>query len=310
MKKLLILSFITIGFLSSCSNKNKHHASGYFEAEEILISSEQNGKIIHMTVNEGDAVQALQPLAQIDVTGDKLKAEQVQASIQALQQKTNDPSAQVQLMKDQVRVQMVQLEQLNREKLRITNLLKADAATQKQLDDLNSQIDQVEKQLNVTNQQLNVQLSNIRTQNNSILSERAPLQKSIAQIENQISKGAVLSPVTGTVLTKYAYQGEMATVGKVLLKVANLDTMTLRVYVNQSQLSAIKTGQPVKIFIDQDKNSFKEYSGQISWISTKAEFTPKTILTKDERANQVYAVKVRLKNDGFLKIGMYGEINF
>lgn len=263
-----------------------------------------------MNVNEGDAIQAMQPLAQIDVTGDKLKAEQVQASIRALQQKTNDPSAQVQLMKDQVKVQMVQLEQLNREKQRISNLLKADAATQKQLDDITSQIEQVEKQLNVTNQQLNVQLSNIRTQNNSILSEKEPLQKSIAQIENQISKGVVFSPITGTVLTKYAYNGEMATVGKVLLKVANLDTVTLRIYVNQSQLGAIKTGQPVKVFIDQDNKSFKEYSGKVSWISSKAEFTPKTILTKDERANQVYAVKVRIHNDGFLKIGMYGEVNF
>lgn len=312
MKQLSILLAIAecLFTLPGCTDKNAHDASGFFEAKEILIASEQNGKILSMGVEEGDQIKALQPLAQIDVTNDKLKAEQVQASIRALTQKTNNPTEQVKLMQDQVRVQQAQLDQLKRERNRVANLLKADAATQKQLDDLTSQVDQVEKQLLVTKQQLNVTLSNINTQNSGILSERAPLQKSIAQIENQISKGVVFSPLTGTVLTKYAYEGEMATVGKVLLKVANLDTMTLKVYATQDQLSRVKLGQAVKIFIDQDKKSFKEYTGKVSWVSSKAEFTPKTILTKDERANQVFAVKVRVPNDGFLKIGMYAEINF
>ncbi|MBL7773389.1 MAG: HlyD family efflux transporter periplasmic adaptor subunit [Chitinophagaceae bacterium] len=312
MKFIYQIMLFTAAFvvLQGCRTKTAHDASGFFEAKEILISSEQNGKILSMNVEEGDAVKQLQALAQIDVSNDKLKAEQVQASIRALQQKTNNPAAQIKLMQDQVKVQQVQLDQLKRERNRVSNLLKADAATQKQLDDINSQMEQVEKQLVVTKQQLNVTLSTIHTQNSGILSEREPLQKSIAQLENQISKGVVFSPIAGTVLTKYAYEGEMATMGKVLLKIANLDTMTLKVYATQEQLSKVKLGQAVKVFIDQDDKSFKEYKGKVSWVSAKAEFTPKTILTKEERANQVFAIKIKVPNDGYLKIGMYADVNF
>ncbi|GBL35358.1 UPF0194 membrane protein YP_0975 [Filimonas sp.] len=132
----------------------------------------------------------------------------------------------------------------------------------------------------------------------------------MAQIRNQISKGQIICPIKGTVLTKYAYEGEMATTGKALFKIANLDTMVLKVYVSGIQLPQVKLGQTIKVLIDQGKDEFKEYAGTISWVSAKSEFTPKTIQTKDERANLVYAVKVRVKNDGYLKIGMYGEIKF
>lgn len=311
MKKLIYaFSCISMLAFSSCADKFTSDASGSFETDEIIVSAEQTGKILALTVNEGDNVQKNSSVGQIDVTDSKLKAEQVQASINALRQKTNNPQDQVNLIKSQLQVQESQLTQLNREKNRISNLLKADAATQKQLDDINSSIDQLSKQILVTKQQLNVNVTNINTQNRSILSEQNPLEKSIAQIQNQINKGEILVPITGTVLTKYAFEGEMASPGKALFKIANMDVMNLKAYVSGIQLAQIKLGQPVKVLIDNGKKEFKEYPGTISWISSKSEFTPKTIQTKDERANLVYALKVRVKNDGFLKIGMYGEVKF
>jgi HlyD family secretion protein len=194
------------------------------------------------------------------------------------------------------------------ERDRTERLVKADAATGKQLDDLNAQVDVLQKQMDVTQQQIAVQRSNIATQNRSILSESAPLQKQAAQVEEQISKARVVNPVSGTVITKYAEQGEVTAPGKALYKIANLSTLTLRAYITGAQLSQLKLGQQVKVLVDNGADQYRTYSGTIYWISDKAEFTPKTIQTKEERANLVYAVKVRVKNDGYLKIGMYGEV--
>ena len=296
--------------LSSCSHPFTSDASGSFEADEVIVSSEQSGKLLSLAVREGDQLKKSQVIGQIDVLNDQLKAEQIEASIQALHQKTNDPQLQADFYKRQVMVQEAQLSQLKREQNRVASLLKADAATQKQLDDLNASIDQLNKQLEVTRQQLTLSVSNINTQNRSILSEQKPLEKSVAQVKNQISKGQIICPITGTVLAKYAYEGEMTSVGKALFKIANLDTIYLKAYVTGVQLPQIKLGQKVKVLIDEGKDQFKNYEGTITWISSKSEFTPKTIQTKDERANLVYAIKVSVKNDGFLKIGMYGEVKF
>lgn len=301
--------FSLIAF-SACRNKFTSDASGTFEAEEIIVSSEQTGKLLSFTVNEGQQLQKNAVVGQIDVSNDQLKAEQVKASIKALNQKTNNPQEQINFIKRQLNVQQAQMTQLQRERARVSSLLKDDAATQKQLDDINSSIDQLNKQIDVTNQQLKLNVSNINTQNRSILSEQNPLEKSVAQIQNMISKGQIVSPISGTVLTKYAYEGEMTASGKALFKIANLDTISLKAYVSGIQLPEIKLGQTVKVLIDDGKDGFKEYPGTISWISSKSEFTPKTIQTKDERANLVYAMKVRTKNDGYLKIGMYGEVKF
>ena len=311
MKKITyIIAGLAIISFTACRNTFKSDASGMFEAEEIIVAAEQTGKIISFGVNEGDTLSKNAVVGQIDVTTDKLKAAQVEASINALSKKTNDPEQQVFFYKKQLTVQQAQLAQQQREKNRIENLLKADAATQKQLDDITAAIDQLQKQIAVTQQQMQLSVSNINTQNRGILSEKDPLEKSVAQIQNQISKGAIISPITGTVLTKYAYEGEMATLGKALFKIAKLDTITLRAYISADQLSQIKLGQVVKVLIDNGKDDFKTYAGSISWISSKAEFTPKTIQTKDERASLVYAIKIRVKNDGYLKIGMYGEVRF
>ena len=309
-KKFFLLMNAAMIMLASCGNKFSSDASGTFETEEVIVSAEQTGRILTLNINEGDLVEKNASIGQIDVTTDRLKAEQVEASIKALQEKTSNPQEQIDLIKRQLSVQQAQMNQLQKEKVRISNLLRADAATQKQLDDINASIDQLSRQSEVTRQQLNVSVTNINTQNRSILSERAPLEKNIAQIRNQISKGEIISPIKGTILTKYAYEGEMTAAGKALFKIANLDNMVLKAYVSGIQLPQIKLGQNVKVLIDNGKDGFKEYAGNISWISSKSEFTPKTIQTKDERANLVYAIKVKVKNDGYLKIGMYGEVKF
>jgi HlyD family secretion protein len=194
-------------------------------------------------------------------------------------------------------------------------LVKSDAATKKQLDDANSQVAVIQKQISVANAQLqtlNQQIAStkeqVSIQNRAILSEKNPNQKKVLQIDDQLKHNIIASPINGTVLTKYMYKGEFATVGKPIYKIANLDEMLLRAYFTGDQLAKIKVGQTVKILVDAGNGETKELNGKIEWISQKSEFTPKTIQTKDERANLVYASKIRVKNDGFLKIGMYGEV--
>ena len=311
MRKLS-LPFILLTLLAaSCKdNRPATDASGVFESDEVIVSAEQNGKLLSFPIQEGDTLRKGALAGSIDVTNILLQKEQVQASIQALRQKTTNPMPQIELVKKQLAVQESQLAQQEREKTRTENLLKADAATQKQLDDINAQIDQLQKQIAVSRQQIALDNSNIATQNRSIYSEQNPMEKSAAQYQDQIDKGQVINPITGTVLTKYALQGEMTTTGKALYKIANLDTLTLRAYATGSQLTSVRLGQPVKVYTDDGAKNYREYSGQVYWISDKSEFTPKTIQTKDERANLVYAVKIRVKNDGLLKIGMYGEVKF
>jgi HlyD family secretion protein len=295
--------------LFSCSGKqDEYGASGNFEADETIVSAQQNGQLLAFAVREGDPLRQGEKVGQIDVTTATLQMEQAQASIHALHEKTTDPRPQVDLVRKQLAVQESQLEQQIREKTRTENLVKADAATQKQLDDINAGIDQLQKQINVTKQQLSVEQTNIANQNRSVLSEASPLEKTVAQYEDQIRKGAIINPVSGTVLTKYALEGEMTAMGKALYKIADLDTLTLRAYITGTQLPQIKLGQSIPVRIDAGNKNYKQYQGTLTWVSDKSEFTPKTIQTKDERANLVYAIKVRVKNDGFLKIGMYAEI--
>ena len=295
--------------LAACnSNKEKFDASGTFEADEVIVSSELNGKILSFDVDEGSVLKKDSTVGTIDAVNIALQKEQVEANIASLREKTSDVNPQVKLLQDQLTVQQAQLSNLEHEKKRIENLLKEDAATGKQLDDINYQVDALQKQMNVTQQQINVQKSNVSTQNRSILSEGKPLAKNIAMLEEQLSKSRIINPVAGTVLTKYAEAGEITAAGKALYKIADLSVITLRAYITGTQLSQVKLGQQVKVLVDDGKNKYKELTGTITWISDKAEFTPKTIQTKDERANLVYAVKIKVKNDGFLKIGMYGEV--
>lgn len=309
MKHRIIFALLITTLFAACNaDKKDYDASGNFEADEVIVSAQQNGELLSFAVAEGDTLRKDAVVGKIDVAGVQFQREQVQATIQSLKEKTTDPRPQLELTKKQLAVQQSQLEQQQREKARTENLVKADAATRKQLDDINALIDQLQKQISATRQQIVVQETNIATQNRSIMSEQSPLQKSVDTYNDQIRKGNIINPLTGIVLTRYALQGEMATVGKALYKIANIDTIYLRAYISGTQLSQIKQGQKVSVRIDDGKKSYKTYSGNISWISDKSEFTPKTIQTKDERANLVYAMKVRVKNDGFLKIGMYGEV--
>ena len=298
--------------LASCSSKNgKHDASGTFEVNEVVVSSSANGKILAFQVEEGSNLAADSIVGIVDPALLGLQREEVQAAREALSQQTLNVNPQVQLLKDQLAVQQSQMENLLHEKGRVVNLLKQDAATGKQLDDLNAQIDVVEKQMAVTKQQIAVQQNNTGTQNRAILSQNKPLEKKEAQLSNQLDKTNIKNPISGTVITKYAEQGEITAVGKALYKIADLSEMTLRAYISGTQLPEVKLGQAVKVYIDDGPDKYKELSGTVTWISDKAEFTPKTIQTKEERANLVYAVKIKVPNkEGLLKIGMYGEVQF
>lgn len=297
-------------FASCNGNKVNYDASGNFEADEVIVSAQQNGQLLSFSVHEGDQLKEGAIVGQIDMTVQQLQKEQTEASISSLKQKTSSASDQVNVVKKQLSAQQTQLDNLFRERERSQNLVKADAAPRKQLDDMNAQIDQLQKQMAVTREQINLYQSNTATQNRSILSEKAPLEKAAQQLQAQINKGQVVNPITGIVLTNYALKGEMAVLGKPLYKIANTDTLFLRAYITGAQLPLIKTGQQVHVRIDQGEKKYKPYTGTIGWISDKSEFTPKTIQTKDERANLVYAIKISVKNDGYLKIGMYGEVLF
>ena len=309
--KNFIASISTIALLTACSSSQlKHDAAGIFEADEVIVSSELGGKILQFKVNEGDLLKKDSVVATIDALAVSLQQDQLEASVKALSEKIQNVEPQIKLLKEQISVQEIQLANLQHERSRIEALLKADAATAKQLDDINYQIESVKKQITVTQQQIAVQINNVQTQNRAILSEKNPLQKQIAQLRDKEQRASIVNPLKGTVLTKYAMEGEITSAGKALYKVADLSSLILRSYISGTQLPEIKLGQSVKVFIDEGEKKYKEYSGTIAMISDKAEFTPKTIQTKDERANLVYAVKVIVKNDGFLKIGMYGEIQF
>ncbi|MGE5106030.1 MAG: HlyD family secretion protein [Sphingobacteriales bacterium] len=308
-KNHFIISMAVLFSLTACNrNGNKFDASGTFEADEVIVSSEIPGKLLSFTVKEGANLTKDSVVGLIDATNLSLQKEQVEASIGALNQKTTDVTPQVQLLNNQLQVQQSQLDNLKHEKTRIENLLKSDAATGKQLDDINFQIEALQKQMTVTRQQVAVQVNSVATQNRSILSEAAPLQKRAAQLQDQLQRSNIINPITGTVITKYAEPGEITASGKALYKIADLSTLNLRAYITGDLLSQVKLNQQVKVMIDDGADKYKEYPGIITWISDKAEFTPKTIQTKEERANLVYAVKINVKNDGFLKIGMFGEV--
>lgn len=312
MKIRISLHIVLAGILLFGCNNNKpdFDASGTFEVDETVVSSEVSGQIEALDIREGSVLAKDSIVGYIDSVPLELQKAQAEATLNALHEKTINIAPQVKLLNDQISVLKVQLNDAIHEKERTERLIKADAATQKQLDDINTQIAIFQKQIAVNQQQIKVQQSTTGTQNRTILSESNPLKKSVDQIEDQLKRTKIKNPINGTVLTKYAMTGEYTNPGKALYSIGNLSVITLRVYVTGNQFANIKLNQQVKVFVDSTANTFKEYPGVITWISDKAEFTPKTIQTKDERANLVYAVKIHVKNDGLLKIGMYGEVKF
>lgn len=309
MLPLSIVIFQLSILFSSCKNdKNVYDASGTFESTEIIIPAEANGIIEAFNVSEGMTLDSGMQVGFIDTTQLFLKKKQLEAQIKATGAKLPDISAQTAQFKQQAAVTQSTLDHLLNERTRTENLVKADAATQKQLDDINAEIATVKQQIKAINQQGAAQTSALKTQRSGISSAVSPLLIQIEQVNDQLEKSKIINPVAGTVLSKFAEENEMATIGRPLYSIADLSTITLRAYITGDQFSSIKLGQNVTVFVDDTTGKSRQYQGRIEWISDKAEFTPKTIQTKDERANLVYAIKIKVKNDGTLKIGMYGEV--
>ena len=293
------LLLCAVGFLlaTSCKkNQNQFDASGTFEADEIIISAETTGKLNQFTINEGDELKPGQIIGYIDSTQVYLKKKQVEAQITALLGRKPNIGVQLSALQQQ-------LETAQREQMRVTSLVKADAATTKQLDDVNAQVEVIKKQIAAQRSTLDISTSGISK-------EAVPLIVQIQQINDQLSKCKLVNPINGTVLAKYAEPNEMATAGKALYKIADLSTIVLRAYVSADQLPSIKLNQAVTVLTDDGKGGYTRENGTLTWINSKAEFTPKTIQTKNERANTVYAIKISVKNNGTYKIGMYGAVNF
>ncbi|MES2416703.1 MAG: HlyD family efflux transporter periplasmic adaptor subunit [Bacteroidota bacterium] len=294
MNKIKVLLIAVLG-LAACKNKVAlYDASGTFEAVETLVSAEATGAIKMLNLQEGQTLQAGQVLGYIDSTQLYLKKKQLLAQVAAILGKKPDIVAQTAALYEQ-------LQQAAREQKRTANLYKADAATRKQLDDATSQIAIIKKQIEAQQSALHINTASLRN-------ETAPLTIQIQQINDQLEKCKLINPVNGTVLTKYAEVNEVTSIGKPIYKIAELNVIILRTYLTNDLMGKVKLGQQVKVLVDDTKEAYKTYPGTIEWISSKAEFTPKTIQTKEERANLVYAVKIRVKNDGYLKIGMYGEV--
>lgn len=292
-KNIVYASIILL--LTACGKGNgDYDASGVFETTEVIVSAEANGKIMQLNFIEGQQVEQGKPLGYIDTVQLYLKKMQLLTNTNAIKSGRVDIPRQIAAIKQQIATQ-------KNEQKRFTNLVKANAANQKQLDDINAQI-------LVLDRQLTAQTELLENSNKNISEQSSGLGVQVAQINDQIQKSIISSPINGTILSKYAEQGELATQGRALFKVADIEHMFLRAYITASQLTQVKIGQVVKVYADFGEKEMKEYSGTITWISDKSEFTPKTIQTRDERANLVYAVKVAVKNDGYLKYGMYGEL--
>ena len=295
MKQTIL--FAALIMLTACGRSNdSFDATGAFESTEVIVSSETNGKIMELNMEEGDKLKAGDIIGYIDSTQLYLKKMQLSAGLRSVDIRKPDIHKQIASLEQQIAV-------ARSEQQRMENLVRAKAGNQKQVDDYANSIKVLTKQLEAQKSTLNKSTSGANADVESI-------QYQIMQLDDQLQKCRIVNPSAGTVLVKYAQSGELATVGKPLYKIANIDLLYLRAYVTSDQLTQIKLNQKVRVFSDFGKNGRREYSGIITWISAKSEFTPKGIETKDERANLVYAVKIAVKNDGYLKIGQYGETTF
>ena len=296
MKRTAMICVAAMVLTGCNANRSGYDAEGYFESTEVTVSAESSGKILYFNAEEGADVEAGTLLGCIDTVQLYLTRMQLAKSAESVLKNRPDIAKQVQAMKEQLKT-------LEREKDRVARLLADGAATQKQMDDIESQISVMEVQLDAQETALENSVSSLDAQSSSIGMQ-------IAQIDDKLAKCRISSPVSGTVLTKYAEAGEFVAAGRPLFKVADLDRVYLRAYVTSAQLSEIKIGQQVKVYSDYGKGYSKEYPGIVTWISSQSEFTPKNIQTDDERRNLVYAIKVAVGNDGLIKLGMYGGIVF
>ena len=323
MKHNIVISLMACLSWTSCEQKQtQFDATGMFEADEIIVSAETTGKIIAFNVAEGSEVQQGTVVAQLDCEQIKLQKQQTKATYAAVGQKQNNATPQTQILEEQlmslqrqIETQQEQLKVLEKERNRMDKLVKADAVPAKQLDDIVGQMNVLQKQIAATEsqktvikQQIQSQKEMVAIQNKGILSEQQPIAERLPMFDDQLRHCTIAAPTKGTVLLTYVKNNEMATIGKPLFKMASLDTLLLRAYISGEQLSSVKLNQNVRVLVDDTDGKYRELNGKIIWVSNKAEFTPKTIQTKDERTNLVYATKIKVPNDGYLKIGMYGEV--
>ena len=288
--------FPVLFFLVACSSGTpEYDATGTFEATDVVVSAEASGKILGLDVEEGTVLKAGQEAGIIDTVQLYLKKLQLEAGVKSVEGQRPDILKQVAATKEQI-------VQAQRERDRVANLLRVGAANQKQLDD-------AESLLKVLRKQLAAQNSTLQNSDQSLTWQSSSVGIQVAQVEDQLKKCHIVAPLTGTVLAKYAEAGELAAPGTPLFKIADMEQIYLRAYITSEQLSEVKLGQKVTVYADYGKDVRTAYPGVVTWISDSSEFTPKTILTKDERANLVDAVKVAVKNDGMLKIGMYGGVD-
>ena len=289
--RLLLISLLAIA--AGCSNnKNEADAYGNFEATEVIISSETSGKIVQFDPAEGTKLEKGDLIAVVDTTIPVLQTAEINASMKSVRTRISSVNAQNEIFRQQI-------ENLNVNIKRISNMLKDEAATQKQYDDLTGQVAVLQKQITANN-----------TQKESVTAELGVLESKKATLNEQIRRSCVRSPLNGTIIEKYSEAGEITTTGKPMVKIADLSVITLKVYVSGGQLGKVKTGQACKVRIDDGEKGYREFDGTIRYISEKAEFTPKVIQTKEERVTMVYAVEIAVPNDGALKSGMPGEAIF
>ena len=289
--------FTLLPFLAACGGSEKDYdATGTFEATETTVFAEQSGALLSFDVNEGDMIEAARQVGLIDTTQTWLKIQQLGATKEVYQSQKPD-------MERQIAATRQQLAKAQQDEQRYRELVADGAAPSKMFDDAANQV-------KVLQRQLDAQISSLSTSTRALDKQTAAADVQVSQLQDMLRKCHVTTPVKGTVLEKYVERGEFVSIGKPLFKIADTEDMYMRAYVTSAQLQNIKLGQKVKVFADYGDNQRKEYDGSISWISSRSEFTPKTILTDDERADLVYAVKVAIKNDGFVKIGMYGEVKF
>lgn len=286
---------LAIPFIASCTSSVNYDAQGTFEATEVTISAEATGRIINFDIQEGATVKANVPIGAIDSTQLDLQRKQLKAQQSALLNSRPNKEKQVASLRQQIATQRIELQ-------RIDNLLRDGAATQKQHDDIDAQI-------KILEQQLSASLSTIDNSTASINENAAALEAQIAMLDDRITKCSISASIDGTVLVKYAEAGEFTTAGKPLMKVADLNNIYLRAYFTSDQLANINLGDEVTVTANFGGDQRYEYAGRVAWISSKSEFTPKNIQTQDSRANMVYAVKIAVKNDGRLKIGLAGDVN-
>lgn len=308
MKSSIYLSLLICASLVSCNQTKEADAYGNFEATETIVSAEANGKIKSLLLSEGDVISAGTLVAEIDPSMLAQQKNIIEANIRTVKSKTPAIEAQLNVLQNQITSSESQRKTFVYELNRVSNLLANGAATPKQVDDIQAQIMQLDKQIITQKSQLKAQEIALKSQAKTITNEADGLQEQINQIQIQLDQAKVLNPINGTVTAKFVEANEIVSYGKPLYKIADLSNLILRAYFSGDQLSQIKLNQTVKVRIDETDGTYKTYAGKVIWVSPKSEFTPKIIQTKQDRVNFVYAVKIKVVNDGGLKMGMPAEV--